>query len=143
MTEETPKKRGRPKGSKDKDPVGKKIKLKHNPKSAREDFLKRYKGVTDVGIYGIDTFTLEIINHLWKNPEISFLVTDPNDSILTNANRTYSQRSFSMYRWETTRTSGFIETPKVEVVIVSSKYIEEVKKRPNPYNVELIVLEDL
>ena len=132
---DTPKKRGRP--------PAKKVKLKHNPKSAKEDFLKRYKGVTEVGIYGIDKFTLEIINHLWKNPEVSFLATDPNESVLDNANRDYAQRSFSMYRWEVVKTSGFIEQPQVEVIIVSSKYIEEVKKRPNPYNVELIVLEDL
>lgn len=134
MSEDKPKPRGR---------AATKIKLKHNPKSAREDFLKKYKGVTDFGIYGIDNFTKEIIDHLWKNPEVSFLVTDPNQSALDNANREYGQRSFSMYRWEAIPPSGFIEEPQVEVIIVASKYIDEVKKRPNPYNVDLIVLEDI
>jgi len=120
-----------------------KVKLKHNPKTAREDFLKNYKSVTEFGIYGVDEFTKELINHLWQNPEISFLVTDPNDSVLANANREFSQRSFSMYRWRVVKTSGFIEEPQVDVIIVSKKYIDEVRKRPNPYKVELVVMEDV
>ena len=141
MNEETqtPKKRGRKPGTK----MTPKVRLKHNPKTAREDFLKKYKDVTSFGIYGIDKYTEEIIEHLWTNPEVSFLVTDPNQSVLANTNRKFGQRSFSMYRWEVVKTSGFIEQPKVEVIIVSSKYYDELKKRPNPYNVELIVLEEI
>lgn len=131
--------RGRKPGTK----VPPKIKLKHNPKTAREDFLKEYKNVTEFGIYGIDDFTKEIINYLWNNPEIKFLVTDPNESVLANANREFGQRSFSMYRWTVVKTSNFIETPEVDVIIVSSKYKDEIMKRPNPYNVDLIFLEEI
>ncbi|MDB9857755.1 hypothetical protein OAC63_05140, partial [Amylibacter sp.] len=137
--EDIPKKRGRKPGVK----MTPKIKLKHSPKTAREDFLKAYKGVTYFGVYGIDKFTKEIINYLWKNPEISFLVTDPNQSVLDNVNKEFGQRSFSMYRWEAVKTSNFIETPQVDVIIVSSRYIDEVRKRPNPENVQLVVLEDI
>src|SRR6056300_616272 len=141
MSEE-PKPRGRKPGSKNKTTQAK-IKLKHNPKTAREDFLTKYKHVTEFGIYGIDDFTKEIINHLWQNPEIKFLVTDPNESVLSNANREFGQRSFSMYRWEVVKTSGFIEMPQVDVIIVATKYKEEVMKRPNPYNVKFVFLEEI
>jgi hypothetical protein len=128
------KKRGRP---------STKVKLKHNPATAKSDFLKQYKDVTDIGIYGVDDFTKEIIEHLWLNPEITFYVTDENSSRLTNMNRHFGQRSFSMYRFNVMNTSGFIEHPPVEVILVSKDMYEAVKKRPNPYHVKLILLEDI
>lgn len=129
-----PKPRGRP---------STKIKLKHNPKSARQDFLKAYKDATDIGIYGVDDFAYEIINHLWTNPEISFHVTDSNPSRLSNANRYFGQRSFSMYRWEVYPETGFVEEPMCEVILASKDCYEAVMKRPNPYNVEIILLEEI
>jgi len=136
MSEETPKKkpRGRP---------ATKVKLKHNPKTAKEDFLKKYKDLHAIGIYGVDEFTKEIINTLWNNPEMSFAVTDDNASRLDNANRHFGQRSFSMYRWDVYPTPGFIEEPVVDVILVSKDCYEAVKKRPNPYNVKLILLEEI
>jgi len=134
---ETEKKRGRPSGT------STKVKLKHNPKTSREDFLKKFKGETEIGIYGIDEYTKEIVEHLWNNPEISFLVTDNNQSRLDNANRYFGQRSFSMYRWEAVPPSNFIETPQVGIILVSKDCYDHVKTRPNPYNVKLILLEEI
>jgi len=140
MTEEVVKrKRGRKPGVK----MTPKIKLKHNPKTAREDFLKRYKDTTDIGFYGMDKYAYEIINHLWENPEKCFFVTDSNRSRLDNANRYYGQRSFSMYRWNLCSEPGFIEEPFVDVILVSKDCFNNVKNRPNPYNVEIIVLEEI
>jgi len=142
---ETPKRRGRPAAVKTESqnkPI-KKIKLKHNPKSAKEDFLKKYKGIQSIGIYGVDNFTSEIINALWNNPEVSFHVTDNNVSRLSNATKDFGRRSFSMYRWETYPESGFIESPVVDIILVSKDCYDEVIKRPNPYNVELIKLEEI
>lgn len=129
--------RGRPKNT------SSKIKLKHNPTTAREDLFKKYKEVTEWGIYGLDDFTKEIIEHLWLNPEINFYVTDENNSRLTNMNRHFGQRSFSMYRFNVMATSGFIEHPPVEIILVSKDMYEAVKKRPNPYHVKLILLENI
>jgi len=122
---------------------GSKIKLKHTPKTAKEDVLKRYKNVTEWGIYGIDKFTLGFIDMLWKNPEITFHVTDTNASRLDNLNRTIAQRSFSMYRWEVYPPSGFIEAPVVDVILCSRELYEEAKQRPNPYGVSLVLLEEV
>jgi hypothetical protein len=120
-----------------------KIKLKHNPKSSRQDFLKKFKDIDSIGIYGVDKFTTEIINHLWENPEISFHVTDSNRSRLDNSNKLFGQRSFSMYRWNVYPESGFIEQPVVDIILVSKDCWEEVNKRPNPYGVELLLLEEI
>jgi hypothetical protein len=140
MTDEVvKKKRGRKPGVK----MTPKIKLKHNPKTAREDFLKKYKDEIDIGFYGMDEYAYEIINHLWENPEKCFYATDSNKSRLDNANRYYGQRSFSMYRWNICSESGFIETPQVDVILVSKDCLDNVKDRPNPYNVKLIVLEEI
>jgi len=130
----TKKKRGRP---------STKVKLKNNPKTSRELFFKKYKDVTEFGIYGVDDFTKEIIEHLWNNPEVTFYVTDENNSRLTNMNRYFGQRSFSMYRWNVYPTSNFIEHPPVDTVLVSKDCYESVIKRPNPYNVNLILLEEI
>jgi hypothetical protein len=134
MTTETKKKRGRPPS---------KVKLKHNPKTAKEDFFKKYKDVTDFGIYGVDDFTKEIIEHLWNNPEITFYVTDENNSRLANMNRYFGQRSFSMYRWNVFPPSGFIEEPPVDIILVAKDNYESVLKRPNPYGVKLLLLEEI
>jgi len=134
MTTETKKKRGRPPS---------KVKLKHNPKTAKEDFFKIYKDVTDFGIYGVDDFTKEIIEHLWNNPEITFYVTDENNSRFANMNRYFGQRSFSMYRWNVFPPSGFIEEPPVDIILVAKDNYESVLKRPNPYGVKLLLLEEI
>jgi len=133
-----PKKRGPKPGPR---PV--KIKLNHTPKSAKEDVMKKYRNVTEWGVYGCDKFTIGFINLLWKNPEITFHVTDSNPSRLDNVNRDFSQRSFSMYRWEVYPTSGFIEEPVVEVILCSKDVYEEVLKRPNPHGVHLVLLEEV
>jgi hypothetical protein len=129
--------KGRPRGR------ATKVKLKHNPKTAFEDLLKKYKEVTDWGIFGIDDFTMEVINRLWNNPEITFHVTDLNEDRLSYANRIYGQRSFSMYRWNIYSHQGFIETPCVEVMLCSKLVWEEISKLPNPYDVDLILLEEI
>jgi len=133
------KKRGRKPGVK----MTPKVKLKHSPKTAREDFLRKYKDTVDIGIYGMNEYAYEIINHLWENPEKCFFVTDSNRSRLDNANRYYGQRSFSMYRWNLCSEPGFIEEPFVDVILVSKDCFNNVKNRPNPYNVEIIVLEEI
>lgn len=138
-----PKKPGRKPGTKMIPKDGSKIKLNHNPKSAKEDVLKRYRNVTDWGIYGLDRFTLGFIDLLWKNPEITFHVTDTNPSRLDNANRVIGQRSFSMYRWNVYPTSGFIEAPLVEVILCSKELYKEACSRPNPYRVKLVLLEEV
>lgn len=138
-TKEAPKKRGRKPGTK----MTPKIRLKHSPKTAREDFLKKFKELSDIGFYGMDDFAKEIVNYLWSNPEITFHVTDFNESRLDNANREYAQRSFSMYRWHTYSESDFIEYPCVDTIIVSKDAKEMVMKRPNPYKINLIVLEEM
>jgi len=134
-----PKKRGPKPGSK----RVTKIKLKPQPKNTRQDILKKYKSVTDWGIYGIDDFTLEVINHLWKNPEITFHVSDTKESRLDNANRIFGQRSFSMYRWEVYPPSGFIEECPTDIILCSKELYPEACSRPNPYNVKIILLEDV
>jgi len=129
--------RGRPKGS------SQKVKLKHNPKTAREDLFKKYKEVTDWGIFGIDDFTIGVVDHLWNNPEITFHATDLNEDRLAYANKIFGQRSFSMYRWNIYSHQGLVEEPVVDVIVCSKLVWSEVKKLPNPYNTNLILLEEI
>jgi len=136
---ETPKKRGRKPGSK----MTSKVRLKHNPKTAKEDLFKKYKDVQDWGIYGIDDFTLEIVNSLWTNPEITFHATDTNQDRLSYANRMFGSRSFSMYRWNIYSHQGFIEHPVVDIIVCSKELYPVAKSLPNPYNVNLILLEEI
>jgi hypothetical protein len=140
MSEETTKTKtkGKPRGR-----AAAKVKLKHNPKTSREDLLKKYKEVTDWGIYGIDDFTMEIVKHLWENPEITFHATDINQDRLAYANRDFSNRSFSAYRWHIYSHQGFIEHPVVDVIVVSKQLWETAKALPNPYNVDLVLLEEI
>jgi hypothetical protein len=138
-TKTTPKKRGRKPGTK----MTPKIRLKHNPKTAREDYYKKYGSLGLCVIYGIDEFTESLIDFLWEHPEMEFLVTDPNESKLSNINRKYSQRSFSMYRWDIRGHVDFIAKPMSSVIVVAKDLYDEVKKLPNPENVKLIVLEEI
>jgi len=120
-----------------------KLRLKHNPKTAREDYYKKYRDLELCLVYGIDEFTVELIEYMWKHPEKKIIVTDPNEDKLSNLNRIYSGRSFSMYRWEIHPVSKFVEEPLGQVMVVSKLHIDTVKKLPNPYGVKFIVLEDI
>ena len=120
-----------------------KIRLKADPKVSKEKYYKRYGELGVCCVYGVDTFTEELIDYLWKKPDISFVVTDPIEATLSNATRKYGARSFSLYRWEAVHHQGFIEQAKGKVVVVAKAYHEAVKKLPNPNKVEIVMLEDL
>ena len=138
-----PKKRGRPKLKQFAEPPkAKKIKLKPRPKDAKQAYLKRYADLGVLAVYGLDEFTDELIQEAWKNPNIEIFLCDSREALLDNYNRKMSQRSFSMFRWNAVRTSGFFETPVSPVVVVAKDYIDEAKKRPNPYNTLYVLLED-
>jgi hypothetical protein len=134
--EEVKRGRGRPKGSSDK----RKIKLKPNPKSAKEDFAKKYEGLDLVAVYGYDEFTFELITHLWKNPSIEFVFTDPIPSRGAHMTRHIGNLSWSIHRYEVMTHVGFIEEGYFPVVVVSDDCWEEVSKLPNPHEVELVSL---
>jgi hypothetical protein len=138
---ETPQKPKRPRGR----PAGQppKIRLKPSPKTAKEDYYKKYGEIGVCAIYGVDEFTDALIDYLWNHPEMEILVTDPNEDKVTHLNRKYGARSFSAYRWHVFDHRGFIEEALVEVMVVSKDLIEEVRKLPNPNDVEFIVLEEL
>lgn len=116
---------------------------KLGPKRAAEFLYKELEYVTSIGIYGIDDYTKAMIDELWKDPEKTIAATDTNPARLDNINRVISQRSFSMYRWEAYPSSGFIEEPVCEVIIVSKDCAKELKSRPNPYDTPIIVMEDV
>ena len=140
VVEETPKGRGRPKGTKD----SRKVKLKASPTTAKEDYYKKYGELGTVAIYGADDFTEALVDYLWTKPDItSFVMTDPIESKLTRVNRNIGNRAYSMYRWEIVHHQGFIEDGYFPVVVVAKEYYDTVKKLPNPYNVKLVVLEEL
>jgi len=48
-----------------------------------------------------------------------------------------------MYRWHTYSESDFIEHPCVDTIVVSKDAKDMVMKRSNPYNIKLIVLEEM
>jgi len=130
---DAPKKAGRPP----------KIRIRADPKASKERYYKLYGELGVCCVYGIDTFTDELIDYLWNKPDMSFIVTDPVETIIANANRKYGARSFSMYRWDMVHHQGFIEEAQGLVVVVASKYYDSVKKLPRADNVKLVVLEDL
>lgn len=134
----TKKGRGRPKGSKDK----KKIKLKPSPKTAKEDFYRKYKDIGLLAVYGHDEFTQELIMHFWKDPSQDIVATDPVPQKLANLNRHMGNLSFSMYRWEAVSPVGFIEEGLYPVVVVAKEYKEKVLALPNPNDIEIVCLED-
>jgi hypothetical protein len=140
MTEEAEKKprgRGRPKGSKD---APKKIKLKPSPKTAKEDYKKKYGELEFTAIYGFDEFTEELVRYLWSDPNHEFIATDPVEQKLANFNRSIGNLPYSMYRWDVVHHVGFIEEGMFPVVVVAEEYWEQVNKLPNPHEVELICL---
>lgn len=136
MTEEEKRSPGRPKGS-----SSKKIRLKPTPKTAQEDFAKQYGHLGYVAIYGVDDFTKELVKVMWKNPNVEFIVTDPDETCADNLTREVGNLPYSMYRYEHIRHVGFIESGHYPVVVVANKHWEKVKKLPNPEKVELINLE--
>ena len=146
MTEENkavekqePKKRGRgrPAGSKDKP---KKIKLKPSPKTAKEDYKKKYGEYAFTAIYGWDIFTEELVKYLWNDPQHEFVACDPVPQRISNFNRAIGALPWSMYRWDAVSHVGFIESGMYPVVVVAEDYWEEVNKLPNDNDVELICL---
>jgi len=131
---DAPKKVGRPPA---------KIRLKPDPKTSKEKYYRLYGDLGVCCVYGIDEFTDELIDYLWKKPEMTFIVTDPVETIIANTNRKYGARSFSMYRWDMVHHQGFIEQAQGLIVVVASKYYDTVRKLPRAENVKLVVLEDL
>ena len=118
MTEETqekPRGRGRPKGSKD---APKKLKLKPSPKTAKEDFKKKYSSVGLVAIFGIDEFTKELVYYMWDDPTQEFVVTSPIEQETANFTREIGSRPYSMYRYDQVSPLGFIEEGHFPVVVV-------------------------
>jgi hypothetical protein len=132
------KKPGRPKGSTDKKPH--KIKLKPRPDTAKEQFKKDYRDLSLIAIYGVDDFTSELITYLWKDMTKEFIVTDPIEQKAANLTRVIGGLPYSMYRYEQTHHVGFIEEGYYPVVVVAEEYWEEVSKKPNPEEVELVCL---
>ena len=126
--------RGRPKGSKDAP------KLKPSPKTAKEDYKKKYGDYEFTAIYGFDSFTEELVKYLWNDPNHEFIATDPVEQKLANFNRNIGNLPWSLYRWDICHHVGFIESGHYPVVVVAEEYWEEANKLPNPNNVELICL---
>lgn len=132
------KKAGRPKGSTDN--KNKKIKLKPRPDTAKEYFKKDYKDLGLVAIYGVDDFTKELIEYLWKDMTKEFVVTDPVEQQCATLTRAIGNLPYSLYRYEQVNHVGFIESGLYPVVVVAEKYWEKVVKLPNPEKVELVCL---
>ena len=149
MTENTEKpKRGRPKKKPDivnTPPVAPRIKmkLKADPTDAKKRYVRMFKNERVAAIFGVDQFTEELIEFLWKDPNIECIYcTDTNQDRLAKINKKISQRSFSMYRWEACAVSDFMEYPAYSVVVVSKEHFEEAKRR-NKHSLQLVVLEEL
>lgn len=131
--------RGRPVGSRD----TKKIKLKIAPEDAKKQYHRLYGEFGLVAIYGVDKFTEELIRYLWKDPNQDFVVTDPIEQKSANLTRQIGSLPYSAFRYDQVNHVGFIESGRFPVVVVAKEYKEKVLKLPNPYNVEIVCLEDL
>ena len=131
--------RGRPRGSKD--PT--KLRLKACPKTAKEKYKKWYSELGVVAIYGVDKYTVELLEYMWKDPSQEFIVCDPIEQHVANLTRKIGALPYSIYRYEATSHVGFVESGMYPLVVVSSKYIKELEKHPNPHGVTLLCLEDL
>jgi hypothetical protein len=139
LTETIKRKAGRPKGSTD-NKKPQKIKLKPRPDTAKEYFKKDYKDLSLIAVYGVDEFTKELIEYLWKDMTKEFVVTDPIEQECANLTRAIGNLPYSLYRYEQVKHVGFIEEGFYPVVVVAEKYWEEVSKLPNPEEVELVCL---
>lgn len=139
MTNTVKAKPGRPKGSSDKPKVTK-IKLKPSPTTAKEDFKKTYKDLDVIAIYGVDSFTEELIKYLWKDISKEFVVTDPVEQKSANMTRSIGNLPYSMYRYMQVQHVGFIEEGYYGVVVVAEDYWDEVSALPNPHEVQLVCL---
>ena len=131
--------RGRPKGSKD----VKKIKLKSSPKDAKQLYKQAYGDIGLVAIYGVDEYTAELVRYLWKDPSQEFVVTDPVEQRVANLTREIGSLPYSMYRYEAVHHVGFLESGMFPVVVCAKEYHEELLKRHNPHNVDIVCLEDI
>jgi len=130
--------RGRPAGQ------GNKIKFgRLTPLGAKEKYYEDYGTLGEVLVYGIDEYTEALIDYLWTKPEMKITLTDPVESVMTNINRRIGGLSMSMFRWEIISHIGVVEEGYFPVIVVAKKYKEEVLALPNPYNVEIICLEEL
>jgi hypothetical protein len=127
---------GRPKGSTDK----KKIKLKPTPRSAKEDFKKKYGDLNCIAVYGVDQFTEELIRYLWPDTSKSFVVTDPIEQRAANLTRSIGSLSYSLYRYEAMSHVGWVEEGMFPVIVVAERCWDVVSKLPNPHGVELFCL---
>jgi hypothetical protein len=133
------KRRGRPRGSTNPP----KLKLKLAPKDAKLAYYKRYGSLGLAAVYGVDKYTIELIDYLWKKPGVSIVATDPTPQVLANLNRKMSGLSMSMYRWEAVSHVGFVECGFYPVIVTTKEHYEDLMSKPNPHNVEIVKLEDL
>ena len=129
----TKRRRGRPKGS-----IDRKLRLKSTPKTAPEEYAKMFGDIGIVAIYGVDEFTMELIRYMWNDPHQEFVVTDPVDAILSNANREMGSRPHSLHRFEAVNHVGFVESGYYPVIVCTNQYYKQLTKLPNPHGVHLI-----
>lgn len=144
---EAPRKAGRPKKGPDmsKPPQAPrvKVKLKPDPVDAKKRYSKMFGNLNVAAIYGVDEFTRELIEALWKDPHIEKIYcTDLNQDKLARINKEISQRSFSLYRWEACSVGDFMEYPSYPVVVVAKEHLAEATRR-NKHQLQLVVLEEL
>jgi len=132
-------KRGRPKGSKD----PKKIKLKVAPKDAKHLYKRQYGDIGLVAVYGVDSYTTELVRYLWKDLTQEFVVCDPVDQRAANLTREIGSLPYSMYRYEAVHHVGFLESGMFPVIVCSKEYYQELLERDNPHGVEIVCLEDI
>jgi len=116
---------------------------KLTPVGAKEKYYEMYGEIAECAIYGCDDYTEELIEYLWTKPEMHITLTDPAQYKLDYYNKLIGDRSFSMHRWEAVNHVGFIESGYWPVIVVAKHYLEQVKGLPNPYNVKLVVLEEI
>ena len=140
---QTEEKRGRGRPKKETAGPVKKIKLKHSPKTAYEDYYKKYGYLGFVAIYGIDKFTEELIRYCWKHPDMTIIATDPIPEKLRAINQEIGNLPWSLHRWEVVTSNGFLEAGYYPVVVTTKEYYEMVSKLDNPENVEVVLLEEV
>jgi hypothetical protein len=148
MTTDTPKKKGRGRPRKvvlvpKKDQNKKPEPTPFGPEQAANIFIDKLDEASVVCVFGIDPFTEELIEQLWKNPHISKIVcSDTSPERISGVNRRISGRSFSMFRWLVVPAADFLQSPRSLVCAVSKQEKTTVESLGNT-TVEFVVLEEL
>jgi hypothetical protein len=110
------------------------------------DAVKAYNRseMNTLAVYGIDEDTTTFIRAIWENLAITrIVVTDPSPEKMSDISREMGGKRFSLNRWITQPSAGFLADDRWPLIIVSEEYYAKLRVTKKSKGIKLKTLKQL